>query len=157
MLERAPQTKLGHALALAAAVLLLALFTLLASGCSGCKKVDERDIKQVTTTEVQRLVARAAAEPKLLILLDARPEEEFRAAHLPGARSFRPQQVDCELGADPAIARFEHIIVYAEHPNSATAKALTKRLLSARYKNVRLFDGGVDAWKRSGLALYASE
>lgn len=133
------------------------LFAVLATGCTGCKKIDERDINFVTTSEVQRLVARAANESKLLILFDTRPEAEFHAAHLPGARNFTALQVDCELGKDPSISRFDNIIVYADHPNSAPAKALTKRLMSARYKNVRLFDGGVAAWKQAGLSLYASE
>ncbi len=151
------QTKNGRPPALAAAAVLMAVLTLALHGCSGCKKIDERDLEYASISDVQRLVARAADEKKLLILFDARPEGEYRAAHLPGARNFRPQQVDCELGTDPAISRHDHIIVYGQHSNSATAKALAKRLMAARYKNVRLFDGGVNAWKQAGLSLYASD
>ncbi len=151
------QTKIGRAPALAAAGLVLAVLTLAFQGCTGPKKIDEDDLKFVSTAEVQRLVARAATEDKVLVLLDARPESAFRAAHLPGARNLRAQDVDVDLGKDPAIARFDHIVVYGEHRNSATAKALAKRLMSARHKGVRVFDEGIDGWKRAGLSLYASE
>ena len=66
-------------------------------------------------------------------------------------------QVDPELGKDPAISRHDHIITYGEHPNSPVAKALTKRLLSTRYKGVRLYDGGVRSWKNAGLPVFSSE
>ena len=135
---------------------ILAVLTVL-GGCTGAKKVDERDIKRVSTGELQRLVAQASAQDGALILLDARSEADFRAAHLPGARNLRPAQVDPELGRDPAISRHDHIVAYGEHPNSPVAKALTKRLLSARYKGVRLYDGGVRAWRNAGLPVFASE
>ena len=129
----------------------------LMGGCKGQKKVTEDDIKRVSTTELQSLVARSSGDSGLLILLDARSEGDFRAAHLPGARSLRPAQVDPELGKDPKISRYKHVIAYGEHPNSAVAKALTKRLMSTRYKGVRLYDGGVAAWKNAGLPLFSSD
>jgi rhodanese-related sulfurtransferase len=138
-------------------IALFLAFLALLSGCSGAKKVDERDISKISTGELQRLVAQASAEDGVLILLDARSEAAFREAHLPGARNLRPAQVDPELGKDPAISRHDHIITYGEHPNSPVAKALTKRLLSTRYKGVRLYDGGVRSWKNAGLPVFSSE
>lgn len=128
----------------------------LLGGCTGQKKVNERDIEVISTSELQRLVARASNEDGVVLLLDARSLEDFREAHLPGARSLRPSDVNPELGRDPAISRYKHIITYGEHSNSAVAKALTKRLLSTRYKGVRMYDGGVKAWKNAGLPLFSS-
>lgn len=134
----------------------LALAALL-GGCTGQKKVDEGDIKRVSTNELQRLVAQASSDDGVLILLDARSVSDFREAHLPGARSLRPSDVDPDLGKDPRISNHKHIVAYGAHPNSAVAKALTKRLLSTRYKGVRLYDGGVAAWKNAGFPLFSSD
>ncbi len=140
-------------------VLLLALAPLaaLVGGCGGQKKVNERDIERISTNELQRLVAQASAQDGVLILLDARTESDFRQAHLPGARNLRPARVNPELGKDSGISRHDHIITYGEHPNSAVAKALTKRLMSTRYKGVRMYDGGVVAWRNAGLPMFSSD
>jgi len=143
-----------RSLVLLAALLLPAA---LMGACTGQKKVTGDDINYVSTGELQRLVAKASSEDGVLLLLDARSEEDFRAAHLPSARSLRASDVDPDLGKDPAISRYKHIIAYADHPNSAVANALTKRLMSTRYKGVRLYDGGVAQWRNAGLPLFSSE
>lgn len=121
------------------------------SGCSG--EVNDRDIKTIPLAEVARLHARSASSPTVLLMIDPRPPTAYERGHVPGAMNLQLPKVDPDRGADPAISRYDHLVVYGDNPGSAVARAMIKRMLVAGYnrKKVRWMPDGLDAWSRAGL------
>lgn len=128
----------------------LALFVFLSfSPLMGCNtSISDANLTRVAVPDVLTRVQRD--DGKSLLLIDTRPLEVYEAAHLPGAIRMGLAQVSSTT-RDPRLSRFRTLVVYAQNPGSATAVAVAKRLLTAGYDNVQLFDGGVDAWKAAGL------
>lgn len=127
---------------------------LLLGGCS--KGVSESTIAFVTLDQVRELQARATVDPRALLLIDPRPDRHFAEGHIPGAVSVQLPEVPSFGGRDPRIAAHSNIIVYGENPASPTARAMTKRLLSIGYSGVRMFSGGLAAWRAADLPIATS-
>ena len=73
----------------------------------------------------------------------------FRKAHVPGSRwSIRPR-----IAADARDER-EPIVLIADEPDIARLAAVD--LLEAGHKDVRLLEGGFEAWKAAGYETAAS-
>jgi len=135
-------------------------FALTASGVfavgalSGCKnEVSDKDIKTIPLADAARLQARSGSHPTLVLMIDPRSEIDFAEGHIPGARNLQLPKVDPDRGADPAISRYDNLIVYGDNPGSPVARAMAKRLMVAGYKRkkVKWFADGLDAWTRAGL------
>lgn len=126
---------------------------LAAGGCTGTRNVSDRDLETIDLDGVLKLMELQRAHPDehRLLLLDSRSEKKYLDWHLPGARHMLTADVNPELGRDPAIDAYDRIVVYADNPGSASAKALAKLLMSLRYDGVRVFPGGLQAWRRAGL------
>ncbi len=128
------------------------LAVLLLGGCA--PKVSDKDIRQVDLGELRRLMtADAANESDALLLIDPRNEAAFAAGHLPMAENLTLLRFPAGSGRDPAYAKHDEIIVYGQNPGSAVARAMAKRLMSLRYKNVRWYANGIDEWVAAGLPL----
>ena len=110
-------------------------------------------------SEVAKLMDGQRNEPgeRLLLILDSRAEAKYAEAHLPGAKHLLLSGVDPNMKRDKWMDSFEEIVVYADNPGSASARALVKRMLRMRYDNVRLFPGGFDQWSKAGLPVEAGE
>ncbi len=100
----------------------------------------------------ERLTGKAAQNT---ILLDSRSQAEYEAGHLPTAINLRIE--DVAAGRTTGLSRFPIKIVYGQHPASSTAMALSKLLVSKGFGGVRLFEGGVDAWRSAGLPLESTD
>ncbi len=125
---------------------------LLLGGCA--PKVSDKDLRVVELGELRRLMsADAANESDRLLLIDPRNPGAFETGHLPMARNLTLLRFPAGSGRDPAYARHDEIIVYGQNPGSAVARAMAKRLMSLRYKNVRWYANGIDEWVASGLPL----
>ena len=94
-------------------------------------------------------------DPEVLII-DARPPSAFAAGHIPGARNIRLNNIDAKE-RDPALERYKAIIVYGETPGPTIERATAKRLIEARYDDVRWFEDGFQAWVRGGMPVARSE
>lgn len=126
------------------------------SGLAGCGgRVSDRAINLVTAPRVQELLQRSAQKPEkaVVLLLDARSDEAIAAGHLPGARPLSIADVGLDRGRDRAMSRYDTIVVYGEHRSDTMATALTKRLMSLKYDDVYLYDGGVADWASRGLPI----
>ncbi len=143
------------------AFLLTALLVpiLMLCGCTGIRNVSDRDIQMIDLEKVLALIDRQEEHPDepRLLLLDSRAEKKYRAGHIPGARHMLTADVNPEFGRDPAIDVYDRIVIYADNPGSASAKALAKLLMSLRYDGVRLFPGGLRAWKNAGLPIESEQ
>lgn len=105
----------------------------------------ERDVlEQVSSAELEHRLARGD-----VVLLDVRPEPEYRAGHIAGARSTPISQL--EKLAD-GLPRRREIIAYCRGPYCIYADDAI-RLLRARGLNARRLDVGYPEWRRAGLPI----
>jgi rhodanese-related sulfurtransferase len=103
----------------------------------------ERDaVDQLSAQELERRLARGD-----VVVLDVRPEPEYRAGHIPGARSV-------PLSALPSLApklpRRRQIVAYCRGPYCVYADDAV-RLLQGRGLKARRLDVGFPEWRRAGL------
>jgi rhodanese-related sulfurtransferase len=99
-------------------------------------------VEHVTASELDRRLARGD-----VVVLDVRPEPEYRAGHIAGARSIPI----AELGSAKLPKRRE-IVAYCRGPYCVFADDAV-RLLRARGHKVRRLDVGYPEWRRAGLPI----
>ncbi len=103
----------------------------------------ERDeLDQVSTAELEVRLARGD-----VVLLDVRPETEFRAGHIAGARSVPLRALDALV---PTLRGRHEIVAYCRGPYCVYADDAV-RLLHARGLKARRLDVGYPEWRRAGL------
>ena len=102
----------------------------------------ERDgVEQLSAEELERRLARDQ-----VVVLDVRPEPEYRAGHIAGARSA---PLD-ELPSLPLkLPRQREIVAYCRGPYCVYADAAV-RLLRERGLKARRLDVGFPEWQRAG-------
>jgi rhodanese-related sulfurtransferase len=103
----------------------------------------ERDeVELLTSAELVDRLERGNA-----VVLDVRPEPEFRAGHIAGARSAPLASLE-EVAS--ALPRRREIVAYCRGPYCVYADDAV-RLLRARGLEARRLDVGYPEWKRAGL------
>jgi rhodanese-related sulfurtransferase len=103
---------------------------------------DRDRIERVSAVELKRRLARGD-----VVVLDVRAEVEYRAGHIPGARSA-PLPVLAELAA--TLPTECEIVAYCRGPYCVYADDAV-RLLRERGLSARRLDEGVPEWRRAGL------
>ena len=86
-------------------------------------------------------------------VLDVRPAEEYRAAHIPGAISVPLKELEKRLGSLP---KHHEIVAYCRGPYCVLAPEAVKLLRARGYSAVALGDG-VAEWRAGGLPVAAGE
>lgn len=86
-----------------------------------------------------------------LLVLDVRPEPEYRAGHLPGAVHVPPDEVLTRLAALPPTAT---IVAYCRGPFCAYADQAV-RILTAAGRDARRLVDGFPEWAAEGLPVAA--
>jgi rhodanese-related sulfurtransferase/predicted transcriptional regulator len=108
----------------------------------------ERDeVEQLSAEELEQRLARDE-----VVVLDVRPEPEYRAGHIAGARSA-PLPVLASLL--PKLPRRREIVAYCRGPYCVFADDAV-RLLRARGMKARRLDVGFPEWRRAGLPVETS-
>jgi rhodanese-related sulfurtransferase len=103
----------------------------------------ERDgIEQLSAEELADRLARGD-----VIVLDVRPEAEFRAGHIAGARSLPLSQIE---GSAVRLPKRREIVAYCRGPYCVYADDAV-RLLRGRGLKARRLDVGYPEWERAGL------
>ena len=103
----------------------------------------ERDgVEHVSAMELRERLARGD-----VVVLDVRPEAEYRAGHIPGARSA-PLAALASLA--PKLPRRRQIVAYCRGPYCVYADDAV-RLLQERGFKARRLDVGLPEWRRAGL------
>ncbi len=120
------------------------------SGCGTTTSDRHLDRTRISTDEVRRLTLEAERQPRAVVLLDTRSEEEFRASRIAGARRIDLTRLRLRGGRDPELESFRSLVVYGNNRGTATTKAVGKRLMELEYKNVRWFADGLDGWVAAG-------
>jgi rhodanese-related sulfurtransferase len=103
----------------------------------------ERDeVEQVSASELEERLARGD-----VVVLDVRPEPEYRAGHIPGAQSM---PLDALASLAPKLPRRRQIVAYCRGPYCVYADDAV-RLLQGRGLKARRLDVGFPEWRRAGL------
>jgi rhodanese-related sulfurtransferase len=87
-----------------------------------------------------------------IVLLDVRPEEEFRAGHIPGARSVPVDKLESYLEQLPVD---KEVIAYCRGPYCVFSDEAVS-LLRERGYNARRYDKGLPDWRATGLPVEVS-
>jgi rhodanese-related sulfurtransferase len=104
------------------------------------------EVEQLSAAELQERLERGD-----VVLLDVRPEVEFRAGHIAGARSA-PLPSLPELA--PSLPRRREVVAYCRGPYCVYADDAV-RLLRERGLKARRLDVGFPEWRRAGLPVEA--
>jgi rhodanese-related sulfurtransferase/DNA-binding MarR family transcriptional regulator len=108
----------------------------------------ERDgVEHVSAEELQERLARGD-----VVVLDVRPEPEYKAGHIPGAQSV---PMDALASLAPELPRRRQIVAYCRGPYCVYADDAV-RLLQARGLKARRLDVGFPEWRRAGLPVETS-
>ena len=103
----------------------------------------ERDgVEPVSATELQERLARGD-----VVVLDVRPELEYRAGHIPGARSVPLAELE---SLAPQLPRRRQIVAYCRGPYCVYADDAV-RLLQGHGLKARRLEVGLPEWRRAGL------
>jgi rhodanese-related sulfurtransferase len=86
-----------------------------------------------------------------VVVLDVRPDAEYQAGHIPGARSVPPAELRRSLAALP---RGTEVVAYCRGPYCVYADDAVRELDRRGYRARRLEDGYPE-WKRAGLPVTA--
>lgn len=103
---------------------------------------DRGGVEQVSAVELEQRLARGD-----VVVLDVRPEREYAAGHIAGARSVPIDDLDSVVEALP---RRREIVAYCRGPYCVYADDAV-RLLRARGLKARRLDVGFPEWRRAGL------
>ena len=99
----------------------------------------------------QELAARMALGD--VVVLDVRPDAEYRAGHIPGARSVPPGELRRSLAA---LTEGTEVVAYCRGPYCVYADEAVRELDRLGYRARRLEDGYPE-WKRAGLPVAAGQ
>jgi rhodanese-related sulfurtransferase len=102
------------------------------------------EVEQLTASQLVERLARGR-----VVVLDVRPEPEFLAGHIAGARSA-PLAVLDEVAS--MLPRRQEIVAYCRGPYCVYADDAV-RLLRARGLEARRLDVGYPEWQRAGLPI----
>ena len=100
------------------------------------------EVEQLSSEELEQRLARGQ-----VVVLDVRPEAEYRAGHIAGARSAPLDELPSLLAKLP---RRREIVAYCRGPYCVYADDAV-RLLRERGLKARRLDVGFPEWRRAGL------
>jgi rhodanese-related sulfurtransferase len=100
------------------------------------------EVEQLSAKELEQRLARGE-----VVVLDVRPESEYRAGHIPGARSAPLPALEALVSKLP---RRREIVAYCRGPYCVYADDAV-RLLRRRGLEARRLDVGFPEWRRAGL------
>lgn len=108
---------------------------------------ERSQVEQLSAEELEERLARGE-----VVVLDVRPEREFRAGHIAGARSV-PLPALAEVAE--TLPRRREIVAYCRGPYCVYADDAV-RLLRGRGLRARRLDVGFPEWKRAGRPVEAA-
>lgn len=123
------------------------------------RTVGERQLADVQRLLATHLVPLDAFEPidaptllemlhqQAVTVLDVRPEEEYAAGHVAGARSVPPGELDTHA---PTLPHDQLIVAYCRGPYCVLSFDAVARLRAMGF-DAKRFDTGFPQWKAAGL------
>jgi rhodanese-related sulfurtransferase/predicted transcriptional regulator len=111
------------------------------SGLAGEYLGERHGVERLSASELHERLARGK-----VVVLDVRPEPEYRAGHIPGALSAPLDSLDTVAAKLP---RRREIVAYCRGPYCVYADDAV-RLLKERGLKARRLDVGLPEWRRAG-------
>lgn len=102
---------------------------------------DRGELRAVDREELARRL-----EEGDVVVLDVRPEREYRAGHIPGARSLPLEALERRLDELPDD---QEIVAYCRGPYCVFSDEAVRRLRARGYEVTRL-EGGLPEWRAEG-------
>jgi len=102
------------------------------------------DVRQVTPTELVAWTRDPNRPPPLLV--DARPEDQFRVSHIQGAVQLDPTHPDLAVFAH--VPRDQPLVVY--DATGVIGSAMVVALTAAGFSRASSLDGGIFRWVNEG-------
>jgi prepilin-type processing-associated H-X9-DG protein len=126
--------------------------------CGGASVFDATLQEKEATPEVTTSELRSKLADPRVVVLDARPAEEYAVSHIPGARSVPgiPGLSAALYTADAKEARrmvpdlSTPVVVYCNGLFCGRSKRFAAELVKAGYANVRRYQLGIPAWRALG-------
>lgn len=96
-----------------------------------------------------------------IIYVDARPEQEFKTGHIPGAINI-PYPLLSDFPSEEKLIPIrkignKKIIVYGEGGQGDLGKGMTSILIEMGFKNVSNLEGGLQSWIKNNGKIESSE
>lgn len=93
-------------------------------------------------------------QSKNTVFLDSRYPEDFKAGHIKGAINLPYEEFEEHAPQVlPKLPKEEEIIAYCDGTECETSLQLARELLELGYKDVKVFFGGWQEWKKAGLSV----
>ncbi len=108
---------------------------------------DRKDLEATTCEDLLKQI-----EAGNVVVLDVRPEQEYRSGHIRGARSIPVSELEKRL---KEIPKKKAIVAYCRGPYCVFADDAVKALRQRGFRAVRLAEGFPD-WKMRGFPVEAS-
>lgn len=108
---------------------------------------DRKDLDAMTCEDLLKQLSAGS-----VVVLDVRPEREYRAGHIRGARSIPVEELETRL---KEIPKKKAIVAYCRGPYCVFADDAVKALRKRGFRAVRLAEGFPD-WKMRGFPVEAS-
>lgn len=102
---------------------------------------------------VDAVTLRARLEVGDIVVLDVRPEDEYRSGHIPGAFSVPIAELDRRLSEIPPDRQ---VVAYCRGPYCLYSRQAVERLRGAGFDAVRMVEG-VTEWAARGLPVTVGE
>jgi rhodanese-related sulfurtransferase len=103
---------------------------------------DRSSLKAISTSELKRRL-----KDRSVVVLDVRPPDEYRAGHIPGARSIPVAELEVRLKELP---KNREIVAYCRGPYCVLADEAVA-WLRAHGRNALRLEQGFPDWKAQGL------
>ncbi len=93
-------------------------------------------------------------QSKNTLFVDARYPGDFKAGHIKGSINFPYEEFE-EYAPQilPKLSKDVEIITYCDGTECETSLLLARELQEMGHKNVKIFFGGWQEWKESGLSI----
>lgn len=104
--------------------------------------------QNITLDQLVRDRAEGAIDEFWNVLTD----DYFTGEMIPGSRRVPVDQVGREV-AESGMSKDTPVVVYCSGEGCPQSEAAGEKLASLGFTNVRVFEGGLDAWKAAGRGL----
>jgi rhodanese-related sulfurtransferase len=107
---------------------------------------------KISTQQISRdELASRLGEPNQPLVIDVLPEEDYAAAHLPGAKNACVFNVSFfDDVRNLASDRSKPLVLYGASMHDLASATATEKLLSAGYTDVADYRGGLEDWRTAG-------
>jgi rhodanese-related sulfurtransferase len=106
----------------------------------------------ISGAALRKLVQRQA-----VVLIDARPQAEYQAGHLPQALALPFAELPQHMDELVKLPQNTWLVTYCDGPPCDLSHLLAQVLMQNGFRHVAIYDAGVDDWKAGNGALHQGD